>query len=444
MSENKTILIVDDDEDIRQYLQTILEKNSFSTLMASNGEEAMIKAESQKVDLILTDVKMPKLSGIELNEWCEENYQTFIILMTSYEEILETKEAHDIGLSHFITKPLIEFDLLRVVNSVINNEGFSEIEQEQLAKNYTPVLLSDLDKSINIPFPLFVKLSSVKYVKIAHESSHIDPDRIKKYQDKNINSFYMKRSDFKRYSELHHANAMSSKGKIDNESRQRLLLKSNQLLLKDIYHNEIVEESFDDAKKIFESTMQVITNKPSITTLLDYFNSLNDKFFAHMLGVGVYSLMLAKCLEWHSEQTLFYLSVGGTFHDLGKKGMNKDLIIKHEDDMTEEEYKIFRDHPINGNEILDKLNILPLEVTDIVIQHHENWDGSGYPLKLKKDQIYPLALVVHIIDLFVHQVVSDGVHPAVSPVEAVLTIEAKYKGQFDPTHLKALKNMISR
>jgi CheY-like chemotaxis protein len=102
------ILVVDDEQSMRYLLQTVLEKAGYEAILASNGEEAVRLAESEKPHLIILDVKMPKLDGIKTCLALREKQKTRaipIILATGSTECLA--EALQAGADDFVTKPLL-------------------------------------------------------------------------------------------------------------------------------------------------------------------------------------------------------------------------------------------------------------------------------------------------------------------------------------------------
>jgi two-component system response regulator VicR len=110
------ILVVDDEEPIRELLRSLLEKEGYEAILASDGEEAIRLAESEKPHLIILDVKMSGLDGIRTCLALREKQETRgipIILATGFTEFLA--EALDAGVDDFVTKP---FHLTAVVTRV--------------------------------------------------------------------------------------------------------------------------------------------------------------------------------------------------------------------------------------------------------------------------------------------------------------------------------------
>jgi len=94
-----------------------------------------------------------------------------------------------------------------------------------------------------------------------------------------------------------------------------------------------------------------------------------------------------------------FLRWGAYLHDIGKLAIPDPILLKP-GKLTEEEWEIMRTHVMVGWEMLTRVPFLPQETLDIVRYHHENWDGTGYPNKLKGEDIPLLARIFAIVDTF--------------------------------------------
>ena len=110
------ILVVEDDKNLRKLLTTSLNKNNYTTFEANNGEEALEVMDNQFIDLIITDVMMPKIDGFELiKELRTSKYKLPILLITAKDSIQDKKEGFLLGADDYMVKPInIEELLLRV------------------------------------------------------------------------------------------------------------------------------------------------------------------------------------------------------------------------------------------------------------------------------------------------------------------------------------------
>ena len=107
--ERKKILVVDDNEKNRYLISFILEKNGIEVVTANDGLEGVETARKQQVDLIIMDIKMPKMDGYEATRMVKklEGYQSVpIIALTSYAMAGDEKKAMDAGCDGYVSKPI--------------------------------------------------------------------------------------------------------------------------------------------------------------------------------------------------------------------------------------------------------------------------------------------------------------------------------------------------
>ena len=120
MSEEKTILVVDDDEGIRQVLRDLLASAGYRTLLASDGEEALLRLEGGEVDLVISDDRMPGMTGRELLWECVRRWPGLpVVLLTGYGTVPEAVEAIKGGAVDYLLKPFDGRDLLGKVASIL-------------------------------------------------------------------------------------------------------------------------------------------------------------------------------------------------------------------------------------------------------------------------------------------------------------------------------------
>lgn len=116
MKSSVVILIVDDEQMMRDLLSRILVRDGYSVLTATNGEEALEILGSKRVDLIISDMKMPKLSGFDLLKQVKKDFPNVgVIMMTAYGDTYTVKDALLLGADEYLTKPFKSFEVSLVV-----------------------------------------------------------------------------------------------------------------------------------------------------------------------------------------------------------------------------------------------------------------------------------------------------------------------------------------
>ena len=117
----KKILVVDDEQNSREGLTKILIKEGFEVVAAENGEVALKEAEKQDFDLVITDLRMPEVTGIDLLEKIREKKPEIgVIIVTAYGEINSYLEAMNLGAFEYLNKPIKLDELRRVINKAID------------------------------------------------------------------------------------------------------------------------------------------------------------------------------------------------------------------------------------------------------------------------------------------------------------------------------------
>jgi len=118
--EQVRVLVVDDEESVRNLLQRILEGTGYQVSTAANGKEALYKMSLGETELVLLDIKMPEMSGIEvLSKLTADSPDTCAIMVTSVAETETAVEAMKLGAYDYILKPFDRDDVLRKVLGAI-------------------------------------------------------------------------------------------------------------------------------------------------------------------------------------------------------------------------------------------------------------------------------------------------------------------------------------
>lgn len=116
---NKRILVVDDEENARMALSKILSHEGYEVASAGNGLEALNYLRSKEVELIITDLNMPEMSGLLFLRELNKNYPASnVIMITAYGEVESYLEAMTLGAFEYINKPVKYDDLKKVINKI--------------------------------------------------------------------------------------------------------------------------------------------------------------------------------------------------------------------------------------------------------------------------------------------------------------------------------------
>lgn len=113
------ILVVDDDDSFRHMIQDVLQQTGFECEVASSGDEALHVLDSAQIDIVIADIHMPGMSGIELTKQVKDRYNADVIVLTGLVEDFRYEQIVEIGASDFIQKPVGIDELLVRIKRVI-------------------------------------------------------------------------------------------------------------------------------------------------------------------------------------------------------------------------------------------------------------------------------------------------------------------------------------
>jgi DNA-binding response OmpR family regulator len=105
MADTSTILLVDDEEAVRRVLSFPLERDGYTVVQASDGEEALVRFDDQPVDLVVLDIMLPKLDGLEVCKQLRSRSSVPIIMLTARDDELDKVVGLELGADDYITKP---------------------------------------------------------------------------------------------------------------------------------------------------------------------------------------------------------------------------------------------------------------------------------------------------------------------------------------------------
>jgi len=319
MTEKKiSILVVDDEQSILKLAKRLVLQEGYDCLVASNGLEAITVMEDTVVDVVITDVAMPKMGGIELTKQIKENYSADVIMMTGYFKDLSYENAVTQGATDFIQKPFSTKEFQIRLRRVIK-----ERKTNQELKN----------------------------------------------------------------------------------SLKRM--------------NDIVDG--------------VINSLSSTVDARDPYTAGHQKRVAQ--------LAVAMAMEMElSQTTISSIRMAGILHDLGKIAIPAEILSKPST-LSDIEFSLIKTHPQVGYDILKNINF-PTPVAQIVHQHHERMDGSGYPMGLPGEDILFEARILTVADVVEAMSSHRPYRPGLGMDKALAEVQ-KNKGRiYDPDAVDAcLKTM---
>jgi HD-GYP domain-containing protein (c-di-GMP phosphodiesterase class II) len=139
------------------------------------------------------------------------------------------------------------------------------------------------------------------------------------------------------------------------------------------------------------------------------------------------------------------LGSAGLFHDLGLTRVSNEILYKSED-LTQEEWEEFQKHPLIGMQMLKHCSSIPVEGVRLVLEHHENANGTGYPEGLALHRQHPWTRILHLLDAYDNLTTFRNNRPAQSPFAALKSLQEQEGAQgpvFEPRTLKAFIRFLA-
>jgi putative nucleotidyltransferase with HDIG domain len=157
----------------------------------------------------------------------------------------------------------------------------------------------------------------------------------------------------------------------------------------------------------------------------------DQNLYSHCLNTCLLSMAFARHLDWQ-ERNIREVGRGALLHDIGMTRIPAEIFKKTEK-LSPAEEELVRKHPNSGFFMLKTLSLMSREALLLVLQHHENGDGSGYPEGIKLAKIHPLARMMRIIDSFETLVSPRPWQPAYPPRKALWIMRRDWqeKGIYD-------------
>ncbi|MGB9736660.1 MAG: HD-GYP domain-containing protein [bacterium] len=181
---------------------------------------------------------------------------------------------------------------------------------------------------------------------------------------------------------------------------------------------------------LYTNSMENPLKLKSLEKLFNLLMSLRSPVrYSHCIRVSKYSEIIASALGMSKKQ-IKYLRIAGMLHDIGFSAMN-DRILDKNTSLTSDEYEYIKLHPAIGTKILNCYNF-PDDIAKGVMQHHEAFDGSGYPLGLKAKQISIYGRILFLSESFDTMTNSMPYKPAYSIDVAIKVIKQLSNKYFDP------------
>ena len=402
----RRILIVDDSRMIRHALVSALVERGASTDEAEDGASGLQVLQNGDFDLVVTDVDMPHMDGYQLCERIRQDHRTRalpVVILTSRDQDEDIERGFSVGASAYASKISGREHFIEVVEDVLNKIAFR--------RGQTVLLVED---SPNTRQMIAKALEDAGFQVVTAEDGQDALDRLHSLRPNLIlsDNNMPRLSGMALCRRVHRnealANApfvmMSRSGGRWN-MQQAMQSGAAAFLLKPFNLDQLVltiEQLLSSQFHLLLKERERLETEgrmmlASITALAEALEARDAYTRGHSDSVAELAVAIAMQMG-ADEEMLETLHIGGRLHDIGKIGVPDDILLKP-GKLTDAEYKAIQRHSSIGAGILAPIPSLAA-VLPLVEQHHEHFDGGGYPKGLKGEEIALSARITAVADTY--------------------------------------------
>ncbi len=281
---------------------------------------------------------------------------------------------------------------------------------------------------------LYIKLPDGRFLAVVRKGAPVDQERLKKYASKGVTTLFG--------SEQELADAVAAEvATID--PKIEALEKVSDAVFDELRVLGVTEATFNHAKAIGKAVRGVMEKDPQLSAAFGKFQTLSREDVRHSLMVSALSTVIASSMDWIKPATQENIAMGGLLHDFGKFMLPHEILDAPLASLSENDRKILEGHAEAGRALLAQLKTVPEDIQQIVAQHHERSDGSGYPLGLKDFYIHPLARVVSLANELVERYEAEMKAGRPTTVRALIeTLIATQSSKFNRDLIKSLRDLL--
>lgn len=459
------ILVVDDEEAIRDVLTDFLGMEGYSIETASDGQRALELLSRGDFSLVLTDLKMPNMGGLELLKAIRQHTpDVATIVMTGFGTVETAIDAMKAGAYDYLLKPFKIDEVLLIVKRALEgqrmkNENLRLRETLSLYKVSEAIAMSlSLDEVIETVMstaleevradqavvllndgtgnyfvredrksPEYRPPGGLPSLQASEIQRYFEDDRPLRESGEAVLRFFRDDGEVEPKSLLVTRLRMRgtvlgflccvsyTKARAFDEGQRKLLAIMSNRAAASIENAKL----FEDLKATFQQTIQGLAKT---------IDKMDTYTAGHSERVAAYAQILAIKMGL-SEEEIEVVRQSALLHDIGKVGCV--LNLNKPGKLTREEYALFKKHPGFGRDILEPITFLE-PVVPGVYSHHERWDGHGYPEGLKAQGIPLVARIVAVADTY-DAMTSDRAYRRALPHQTAVDEIHRCSGtQFDP------------
>ncbi len=224
--------------------------------------------------------------------------------------------------------------------------------------------------------------------------------------------------------------------KVAPEKKSRIVYDSSKYLMAKLFQTpraDIIHRT----RKTVDNIVDLILSDSLATNQLIRITEHDYYTYTHSVNVGVFSVAFARDLvKGLTEKQFHDLGLGFFLHDIGKSTVPIEVLNK-KGPLSEDEWQLMKQHPEAGCKMLEQAGLFSRDTAQIVLQHHERIDGSGYPHRLRGDRINVFSKICSVADIFDAMTTRRSYKLECSAFDALTTIkEDVLQKEFDRDFFK--------
>jgi len=456
--DSPRILVVDDEKVIREVLADFLSLENFHVQTAEDGEQALVALDRETYDLVLSDLKMPKIGGLELLEQIQSRWAatTKAVIMTGFGTVETAIDAMKRGAHDYILKPFKVDEVVLTVRRAIEEQ---RLEAENLRLKQAVSLYEAGEKiaaTLSIDDVLdTVKSAALEGTRAAEvdlvldgeigEDAAVDAERLMDHFRDGGGPLRVHGEEASPFGlgvapsallavPLEHSGRLLGVMALSSFEPGRRFDEGQRKLASMLGHRAAA--SIENAK-LYGDLQRTI--QETIRGLARAIDKLDPYTAGHSDRVAIYAGLLAEEMGLPAPE-VEVIRRSAQMHDIGKIGCH--LNLNKPGKLTAAEYEEFKKHPTFGREILEPISFLRPLIPGVHL-HHERMDGAGYPLGIPGEDIPRMARIICIADSYDAMTSDRAYRSAMKHSVAVAELRRCAGTQFDadlvPLFVKAIE-----
>lgn len=471
VTEAPRVLVVDDEVVILDILKDVLEYEGFHVQTAGEGAAAIRELESAPYDVLLTDLKMPGIDGLELMRRVQNSgFAVKTIMMTGFGTVETAVEAMKKGAFDYILKPFKPEEVVRLLRRALEKH---RLERENLALRET-LGSYELSEALSSAMPLDEQLQLL--VNMVRDNLGADGVALVT-EDPGASGCYVTRvvagpvdiaPNAKRLMEHFrvHDRVLAHSGGAEEWLVQSGAARAQSCMAAPLkVHGRMVgvlcaftvrrHHRFSEGQRkglavfagraasaIETARMYADLRNTFTETIEGLARALEakDPYTAgHSDRVAQYARVIARSMHL-SDYEVERVYHGGLVHDIGKIGINVAVLNKAQK-LTEPEYEMFKSHTVQGRRIVEPISFLK-HLIPFIYAHHEAWNGRGYPEGLGSTDIPAEGRLMAVADSYDAMTSNRPYRKALPHDIAVVELQRCSGQQFDKDAVRAFLDVI--